>query len=353
MASDPRPVTPSLPALLAGLSAVERETMELRIERWRDDLEGALTSLYPEHDVQALIDGLLARAVTGFAKRDPELRRLDQRRILRPDWLQHPDMFGYACYADRFAGTLARLPEHLDHLRDLGVTYLHLMPLLQPREGDNDGGYAVQDYRTVRPDLGTVDDLRALTKTLRGERISLVLDLVLNHVAREHDWAERARRGERHYRSYFHISPTGPPLTPTSARCRRTFPTSRRATSPGTTSCSRGSGPPSTSGSGTSTGLEGIAHLARVRAQLHAGAYVRLVADTDPGVLAVIREHPSGPMVCLYNVTDTWRSFDYRHFSEAGIGSPHNALGGRSVFGDGVVALSPYAAWWVVDDGPP
>src|SRR3712207_6942663 len=52
-----------------------------------------------------------------------------------------------------------------------------------PREGDNDGGYAVQDYRAVRPDLGTVDDLRELAATLRGRGISLVMDLVLNHVA--------------------------------------------------------------------------------------------------------------------------------------------------------------------------
>ncbi len=76
-------------------------------------------------------------------------------------------MFGYACYTERFAGDLKGVAKHLDHLEDLGVTYLHLMPLLQPREGDNDGGYAVQDYRAVRSDLGTTDDLRDLATTLR------------------------------------------------------------------------------------------------------------------------------------------------------------------------------------------
>ena len=40
-----------------------------------------------------------------------------------------------------------------------GTTYLHLMPLLQPRSGANDGGYAVADYRSVRADLGTMGDL--------------------------------------------------------------------------------------------------------------------------------------------------------------------------------------------------
>nr|WP_244247115.1 alpha-amylase family glycosyl hydrolase [Nocardioides euryhalodurans] len=116
-------------------------------------------------------------------------------------------MLGYAAYADRFGGTLAGVAEHTGHLRDLGVTYLHLMPLLTPRPAPNDGGYAVADYRSVRPDLGDVEDLRDLATTLRGEGISLCLDLVLNHVAREHAWAAAARAGDADKRAYFHIHP--------------------------------------------------------------------------------------------------------------------------------------------------
>jgi hypothetical protein len=79
------------------------------------------------------------------------------------------------------------------------------MPLLKPREGENDGGYAVADFRAVRPDLGTMDDLEALAGHLRERGISLVLDLVLNHVAAEHEWALRARAGDPRYRAYFHV----------------------------------------------------------------------------------------------------------------------------------------------------
>ncbi len=57
----------------------------------------------------------------------------------------------------------------------------------------------------MRPDLGTRDDLRDLATLLRGSGISLVVDLVLNHVAREHDWAVRARAGDPAYRDYFHV----------------------------------------------------------------------------------------------------------------------------------------------------
>ncbi|GMA87772.1 hypothetical protein GCM10025868_30220 [Angustibacter aerolatus] len=103
------------------------------------------------------------------------------------------------------------------------------MPLLLPREGDSDGGYAVADYRAVRPDLGTLDDLRDLATRLRREGISLVLDLVLNHVAREHPWAVAARTGDERYRRYFHVFPdrTGPDAY------ERTLPEVFPATAPG------------------------------------------------------------------------------------------------------------------------
>ena len=112
---------------------------------------------------RAEVDLLLARALrvalAAAAERPAELRRLDRRREIDPGWFQRTRMQGYVCYVDRFCGTLAELPGKLDYLAELGTTYLHLMPLLQPRPGENDGGYAVLDYRAVDPRLGTMDDL--------------------------------------------------------------------------------------------------------------------------------------------------------------------------------------------------
>jgi amylosucrase len=100
--------------------------------------------------------------------------------------------------------------------------------------------------------------------------------------------------------------------------------------------------------------FQGLAHLARVRASLpplHAGAQDEILMDTDDGVLAVVRRHPSGPLVGLYNVTGSWRPFRFARLAEAGITTPYNALGAHDVFAgpEGDVLLSPYAAWWVVD----
>ena len=158
-------------------------------------------------DPGVVVDRLVALAAAAYAAREDDLHRLDLRRSLEPDWFQRPGMVGYAAYADRFAGTLAGVAERAPYLTELGVGYLHLMPLLTPRPAPNDGGYAVQDFRSVRPDLGTVDDLRALTTRLRGDGISLCLDLVLNHVAREHEWAVKARAGDATYRDYFLVYP--------------------------------------------------------------------------------------------------------------------------------------------------
>ncbi|HEX8095494.1 alpha-amylase family protein [Jatrophihabitans sp.] len=199
--SIPPAVTAAVDSRLAGSPG--HELFTLRLQRWWPDLHDGLASVYGAQ-AEATAVRLVEHAAEAYRSRDPELTRLDVVRSLEPDWFQQPEMMGYAAYADRFAGTLAGVADRVGYLSELGITYLHLMPLLRPREGDSDGGYAVADYRDVRPDLGTVQDLRELARTLRQAGISLVLDLVLNHVAREHEWAQAARAGDPTYRAYFH-----------------------------------------------------------------------------------------------------------------------------------------------------
>ena len=189
---------------LAGLPEHRIDLFDLRLQRWWPDLADGLEGVYQAADVKALGERLVPLMADAYGRRDPQLQLLDMQRTLAPDWFQSPRMLGYAAYTERFAGDLPGVVDKVPYLRELGVTYLHLMPLLEPRAGDSDGGYAVADYRAVRPDLGTMDDLRALTSALRQEGISLVLDLVLNHVAREHSWAVAARAGDEHYRRYFY-----------------------------------------------------------------------------------------------------------------------------------------------------
>jgi amylosucrase len=107
------------------------------------------------------------------------------------------------------------------------------------------------DYRAVRSDLGTMADLSELARTLRASGIALTLDLVLNHVAAEHEWAGRARAGEQRYRRYFHVFPDRQAPDAYEATLPRCSRTSHPAASAGTTSSAAGCGRPSTAGSGT------------------------------------------------------------------------------------------------------
>ncbi|MET0693772.1 MAG: amylosucrase [Propionibacteriaceae bacterium] len=190
--------------LLADEPVHDRVVFEARLQRYWPDLLTGLSGAYPD-DAPQMAERLVGIAAKNFRERPADLRLLDLRRHADPQWFQHQQMLGYATYADLFAGDLAGVGAKVDYLSELGVTYLHLMPLLKPRPGQNDGGYAVMDYRAVRDDLGTIDDLRELATTLRERGISLTLDLVLNHVAAEHAWAERARAGDDFYRKFFHL----------------------------------------------------------------------------------------------------------------------------------------------------
>ena len=177
---------------------------QTRLQRYWPDLLTGLTGAYPDHALE-MAQRCVEIAAASFRQRPAELRLLDLRRHADPAWFQHQQMLGYATYAEMFGGDLRGVADRVDYLSELGVTYLHLMPILKPRPGPNDGGYAVMDYRSVREDLGTIEDVRRLATVLRSRNISLTLDLVLNHVAAEHVWAENARNGDNFYRDYFHM----------------------------------------------------------------------------------------------------------------------------------------------------
>ena len=171
-------------------------------------LVAGFVSLYADAPhADAALQRLLAGMAAGANARPDALRALDDRRERDPGWFLAQDMLGYTTYVDRFAGTLRGVAERVPYLQSLGIRYLHLLPFLQARAGDNDGGFAVRDYDAIEPALGDAADLEALTAALRDAGISLCADLVLNHTADDHRWARAARDGDTHHRAYYHIFP--------------------------------------------------------------------------------------------------------------------------------------------------
>jgi amylosucrase len=177
---------------------------DLRYARSRDDLWPMLDRLYGAHPDYAAFRTELDTALrAAWDARPADLRLLDLKRDLEPDWFQRPDMAGYVFYIDRFCGHLRHVPERLDYLTELGITYVHFMPCLKPRPGDSDGGYSVMDYEAINPLYGTMAEFEAATRACRARGISVCVDLVLNHTAKEHAWAEAARAGDPRYADYY------------------------------------------------------------------------------------------------------------------------------------------------------
>ena len=179
-----------------------------RVRRHFPRLFSPLFTLYGErYDFFYHLESILFSTTEMWLQRSDELRALDALRSADPDWYLSSRMVGAMCYVDLFAGDLNGLSERIPYLSELGITYLHLMPLFRAPPGDNDGGYAVSSYREVDPRLGTMEQLRELATELRLHGISLALDFVFNHTSDEHEWARRALAGDEEYQACYRMYP--------------------------------------------------------------------------------------------------------------------------------------------------
>lgn len=160
--------------------------------------------LYMElYNDEKAYDYFLSMLYEYYQKRPTFLKALDESRVSNPDWYKGNDMLGMLMYTNCFAGTLKGVQKHLGYIKECGVNYLHLMPLLESPKGRDDGGYAVSDFRKVKPELGTMEDLAALSKKCHQNGMSVCLDFVMNHTSEDHAWAKRAKAGEKEYQDRY------------------------------------------------------------------------------------------------------------------------------------------------------
>ena len=168
------------------------------------DLRELLVRLYGDRsDFSVWFDRLVASISRCVNDRPSPMRALDTIRQSDPNWFTSQQMLAYTAYVDRFGGDLKGVAAKIPHLQALGVTYLHLLPFLKARHGDNDGGFAVSSFEHIEPRLGSMADLSDLARQLRKAGITLCSDIVLNHVADDHEWAVKARAGDPIYSDYF------------------------------------------------------------------------------------------------------------------------------------------------------
>lgn len=171
-----------------------------RLERHHDELRWLYMELYQNGDMFA---ELCSQMYEYYNCRSKKLKERDLKREKGPDWYHGKDMLGMMLYTDNFAGNMKGVKEKIPYLKECNINCLHLMPFLDTPKGRSDGGYAVADFRKVRPDLGTMKDLAELTEKCHEEDINVCMDFVMNHTSEDHEWAKRARAGEGEYMSRY------------------------------------------------------------------------------------------------------------------------------------------------------
>ncbi|WUJ70920.1 alpha-amylase family protein [Kribbella soli] len=100
------------------------------------------------------------------------------------------------------SGDLRGVAQRIDHLADLGVTCVWLMPFYP--SPDRDDGYDITDFYGVDPQLGTHGDLVELITLAQDRGIRVIADLVVNHTSNQHPWFRSARASRQSpYRGWY------------------------------------------------------------------------------------------------------------------------------------------------------
>lgn len=104
-------------------------------------------------------------------------------------------------------GDLQGIIHKLDHVKSLGVDCIWLLPIFPSPLLD--GGYDIEDYYNIHPQLGTLDDLKALIEAVHAKEMRLILDLVVNHTSDQCEWFKEAEADRNSpYRDYYVWSDT-------------------------------------------------------------------------------------------------------------------------------------------------
>lgn len=186
-------------AAKAARAAVDEE-FYYRMEKRNDELRWLYMEMYGNDSMYAELCDNLHRF---YLERNKDLKAMDLEREKDPEWYKSNDMLGMMLYIDNFAGNIKGVESKLDYIEKSNVNYIHLMPFLDTVPGKSDGGYAVKDFRKVREDLGTMEDLEHLTAACHKKKMNVCMDFVMNHTSEDHEWARRARAGEGEYMSRY------------------------------------------------------------------------------------------------------------------------------------------------------
>jgi amylosucrase len=162
--------------------------------------------LYEHHPAaEQLFNKLVQTIIHAYRQRINALKERDTEKLKQEYWFLSNKITGMSLYVDRFCGDLKSMQTKLDYFEKLGVNFLHLMPLFESPANESDGGYAVSNFRKVDERFGTLEDLQVLQQKMQERNMYLMLDIVLNHTSHKHEWALKAKQGDKQYQDYYYF----------------------------------------------------------------------------------------------------------------------------------------------------
>lgn len=172
-----------------------------------DNLEPTLKRLYKDVYNQNIYFNTedkyndLLKLVTSYAySRKGTYRKAD---VKSPNWYKNNTIVGTTLYVDLFSGNFKKFLDYIPYLGELGINLIHFMPVLESREGENDGGYAVKNYKSIDKRFGTNKDFELVLARLKELNIHVCVDFVVNHTAKEHEFALKALEGNKEYMNMY------------------------------------------------------------------------------------------------------------------------------------------------------
>ena len=112
--------------------------------------------------------------------------------VKHPEWSKNANIYEVNIRQYTPEGTLRAFEDHLPRLREMGVDILWLMPIHpigeKNRKGTLGSYYAVQDYKKVNPEYGSMDDFKTFVQKAHNMGFKVILDWVANHSAWDNPW---------------------------------------------------------------------------------------------------------------------------------------------------------------------
>ena len=160
------------------------------------------SEIYKNEDYNVILEQLIAEV---------ESSALSNPHGSQPEgW--YKDAIVYSLYVDLFNGTFAGLTEKLPQLRELGVSCIWLLPILDSPM--RDAGFDIRDYRTIRADLLDLPQSTSVEERQKAFRdfldeahkngLKVIFDIAMNHTSEEHQWFGESRKGpDNPFRDYY------------------------------------------------------------------------------------------------------------------------------------------------------